>query len=44
LPPQMNSQRDMSALSHDSKPVRRTVGVYTHRPDGARPPRGSRGA
>jgi hypothetical protein len=30
------------ADSHDSKPVRRTVGVYTHRPDGARPPRGAR--
>ena len=28
--------------AHDSKPVRRTVGVYTHRPDGARPPRGAR--
>jgi hypothetical protein len=31
-----------NAHGHDSKPVRRTVGVYTHRPDGARPPRGAR--
>jgi arginase family enzyme len=27
---------------HDSKPVRRTVGVYTHRPDGAQPPKWAR--
>jgi type VI secretion system secreted protein VgrG len=33
---------DDFVLRHDSKPVRRTVGVYTHRPDGARPPRGAR--
>jgi hypothetical protein len=33
---------DTLRATHDSKPVRRTVGVYTHRPDGARPPRGAR--
>jgi hypothetical protein len=27
------------AVAHDSKPVRRTVGVYTRRPEGARPPK-----
>ena len=26
-------------VGHDSKPVRRTVVVYTHRPEGARPPK-----
>jgi pimeloyl-ACP methyl ester carboxylesterase len=39
----MRGREAIAITAHqDSKPVRRTVGVYTHRPDGARPPRGAR--